>query len=51
MKKLSLLFLVAVLSVAFVACGDSSNSKDSGESTQKSTLDSQDLRKSKKIKG
>ena len=69
MKKLSLVIFVAVLSVAFVACGDSKdlgesqtiNTSDSqsksnessadldlGESTQKSTLDSQDLRKSKK---
>ena len=40
MKKLSLVFLVAVLSVIFVACGDSSDSKaksseNLGESTQK----------------
>lgn len=53
MKKLSLVFFVAIL--GFVACGDSKDSKaessvDLGESAQKSTLDSQDLRKSKKIK-
>ncbi|MGX3046059.1 hypothetical protein [Helicobacter sp. T3_23-1056] len=40
MKKLSLVILVAVLSIAFVACGDSKDSKDLGES-QKSTQDSQ----------
>ena len=45
MKKLSLLFFVAVVSIAFVACGDSKDSKaesslDLGESTQKSTQDS-----------
>ncbi|MGX2972762.1 hypothetical protein [Helicobacter sp. T3_23-1059] len=49
MKKLSLVIFVAIL--GFVACGDSSNSKDSGESNNKSTQDSQDLRESKKIKG
>lgn len=40
MKKLSLLFFVAVVSIAFSACGDSSDSKDKssenlGESAQK----------------
>ena len=43
MKKLSLLFFVAIL--GFVACGDSKDSQtqssvDSSESTQKSTQDS-----------
>ena len=46
MKKLSLLFLVAVLSVAFVACGDSKDSKaesnaNSRESQTINTSDSQ----------
>ena len=38
MKKLAFMLFVAVLSIAFVACGDS---QDFGESTQKSTQDSQ----------
>ena len=41
MKKLNVMLLVAVLSVIFVACGDSKDSQDSLESTQKSTQDSQ----------
>ena len=47
MKKLAFMLFVAVLSIAFVACGDSEDSQtqssiDSSESTQKSTQDSQD---------
>ena len=47
MKKLAFMLFVAVMSIAFVACGDSKDSQtqssvDSSESTQKSTQDSQD---------
>ena len=42
MKKLSLVILVAFVSVAFVACGDSKDSKDSQDSRESQTLNAND---------